>query len=119
MKYLALLYSSEAARPNPSQPDFPSVMAAYAKAGKTFAERGILLGANPLQPVATAVSVQVRDGKPVTTDGPFAETKEHLGGYYLLDCADLDDAIQNARLIPAVDYGTIELRPVMDIPDTP
>lgn len=119
MKYLALLYSSEAARPDPSRPDYPAVMKAYAQAGKTFAARGILLGANPLQPVATAVSVKVRDGAVVTTDGPFAETKERLGGYYLLDCPDLDDAIQMARLIPAAEYGTIELRPVMDIPATP
>ena len=115
MKYLALLYSSEEARPNPEKPGFDAVMKAYANAGKTFAENGILVGANPLQPVATATSVKVRDGHTVATDGPFAETKERLGGYYLLDCRDLDQAIKMAAMIPAAEYGTVELRPVMDI----
>ena len=105
--------------PNPSKPGFDAVMKAYARAGKTFEENGIFLGANPLQPISTATSVQVRGDKTVTTDGPFAETKERLGGYYLLDCADLDEAIRMAALIPAAEYGTVELRPVMDLPEAP
>ncbi len=115
MEYLLLLYSDEDARPHPGQPDFPQVMQAYAKAGRDFQKTGIYLGANPLQPVATATSVKVREGRTVTMDGPFAETKERLGGYYLLDCSDLDHAIEMAAKIPAAAYGTVEIRPVMPI----
>ncbi len=115
MQYLALLYSDEDARPNPAKPGFDKVMKAYANASNTFAENGILLGSAPLQKSDTATSVRVRDGQTVTTDGPFAETKERLGGYYLLDCTDLDHAIEMAALIPAAEYGTVELRPIMQI----
>ena len=70
----------------------------------------------PLQPTATATSVRVRDGKRSVTDGPFAETREQLGGYYLVDAKDLDEAIGIAARIPSVRHGTIEVRPVMEIP---
>ena len=116
MQYLALLYSSEEKRPNPASPEFPAIMKAYQAAGAKFNEDGIMLGSNPLQPVSTAKSVRVLDGKTVVTDGPFAETKERLGGYYLLECRDLDHAVEMAALIPAAEYGTVELRPIMHIP---
>ena len=74
---------------------------------------------NALEHTSTATSVRIRDGKTITTDGPFAETKERLGGFYLLDCKDLDEALDMAALIPAAAYGTIELRPIMHIPDAP
>ena len=73
-------------------------------------------GGNALQATSTATSVRIRDGKTETMDGPFAETKERLGGYYLLDCKDLDEAIKMAELIPTAHHGTIELRPIMEIP---
>jgi hypothetical protein len=76
----------------------------------------VMLGGEALQPCATATTVRVRDGKTLTTDGPFAETKEQLGGFYLLDCKDLDEAIRWAAKIPGATYGSIEIRPVMLIP---
>jgi len=75
--------------------------------------------AAPLEPTATATTVRVREGKRVVTDGPFAETKEQLGGYFLIDATDLDDAIAIAARIPMARRGTIEVRPVIDIPDLP
>ena len=116
MQYLALLYSTEEARPDPDRPDFPEVMAAYRRVTADLTEKNALLGANPLQPVATATSVRLRDGEVLATDGPFAETKERLGGYYLLECESLDHAIEMAAQIPAASYGTVELRPIMPIP---
>ena len=75
--------------------------------------------ASPLHPVVTATSVRVRDGKRLVTDGPFAETREQLGGYYVIDVNDLDEAIAIAEKLPPVKYGTIEIRPVMEIPGLP
>jgi hypothetical protein len=81
--------------------------------------RGQYLAANPLHPVATATSVQVREDKPIITDGPFAETREQLGGYFLIDARDLDEAISIATRIPGARLGTVEVRPVMEIPGLP
>src|SRR5438552_13136345 len=80
---------------------------------------GQYLAAAPLEPTATATSVRVRDGKRVVTDGPFAETKEQLGRYYLIEARDLDEAIGIAERIPPASFGTIEIRPVMEIPGSP
>ena len=81
--------------------------------------RGQYLTANPLHPTATATSVRVRDGNPIITDGPFAETREQLGGYFLIDAKDLDEAISIAARIPGARLGTVEIRPVMEIPGLP
>jgi hypothetical protein len=81
--------------------------------------KGQFLGANPLHPVTTATSVRVRDGKRLVTDGPFAETREHLGGYFLIDAKDLDEAIRIAERIPGARKGTVEIRPVMEMPGLP
>jgi hypothetical protein len=75
--------------------------------------------ASPLYPVATATSIRVRDGRPLVTDGPFAETREQLGGFYLIEAPHLDDAMTIATRIPGARYGTIEIRPVMEIPGVP
>jgi len=80
---------------------------------------GKFISANPLQPVATATSVRIRDGKRMVTDGPFAETREALGGYFLVDAKDLDEAIGIAARIPGARKGTVEIRPVIDIPGVP
>jgi hypothetical protein len=80
---------------------------------------GHYLSAGPLHPTSTATSVRVRDGKRLVTDGPFAETREQLGGYYLIEAADLDEAICIAERIPVAAVGTIEIRPVLDIPGLP
>ncbi len=81
--------------------------------------RGQYLAANPLHPTATATSVRVRDGNPIITDGPFAETREQLGGYFLIDAEDLDEAISIAARIPGARLGTVEIRPVMEISGLP
>jgi len=84
-----------------------------------LAAGGRYLAASPLHPVATATSVRVRDGKQLVTDGPFAETREQLGGFYLVDVSDLDEAIGIAARIPPARKGTIEIRPVLEIPNLP
>jgi hypothetical protein len=90
-----------------------------AQFARELAARGQFISANPLQPVATATSVRLRNGKPVVTDGPFAETREQLGGYFLVEAADLDEAIRIAERIPASRWGTVEIRPVLEIDGLP
>ena len=119
MQYLALIYAADGASPAHGSPEFEDYMAGYFSATKVYEDAGILKGGEALQHTSTATSVRVRDGKTETMDGPFAETKERLGGYYLLDCKDLDHAIEMAALIPDAKYGTVELRPIMEIPPQP
>ncbi len=80
---------------------------------------GKYLGANPLQSVSTATSLQIRNGKRLVTDGPFAETREQLGGYFLVDAKDLDEAIAIAARLPGARKGTVEIRPLVELPDLP
>ena len=115
MQYLALIYSEDGAGPQPGTPEWGPFMQGYADATKTFTDEGIMRGGEALQHTDTATSVRVRGGKVETMDGPFAETKERLGGFYLLDCKDLDQAIRMAALIPSAAFGTIELRPIMPV----
>lgn len=116
MQYLALIYAEDGAGPNPGDPDWDAYMGGYFAATETYKKAGVYLGGEALQHTSTATSVRIRNGKTETMDGPFAETKERLGGYYLLDCKDLDQAIEMAALIPTAKHGTIELRPIMHIP---
>lgn len=115
MQYLALIYAEDGVSPNPGDSEFDAYMQGYHVATKTFEDAGILRGGEALQDTSTATSIRIRDGKTETMDGPFAETKERLGGFYLLDCKDLDQAIEMASLIPDAKYGTVELRPIMHI----
>jgi len=108
MQYLLLIYSDEA-KFDPSEG--PKYMA-FTEAIKTS---GNYIGGNPLQSVKTATSVRVRDGKTAITDGPFAETREQLGGYYLIEAAHLDEATAIAARIPGAKIGTIEVRPIMSM----
>ena len=89
-------------------------MAAYGAFGQEIEAAGVHVAGEGLQPTATATTVRVRDGERLLTDGPFAETKEQLGGFYLLDCKDLDEAIGWAAKIPGAQQGAVEVRPVMD-----
>ena len=116
MQYLALIYAEDGAGPNPGDAEFEDYMNGYFAATQTYKDTGVYQGGNALQHTSTATSVRIRDGKTETMDGPFAETKERLGGYYLLDCEDLDQAIEMAKLIPTVHHGTVEVRPIMEIP---
>ncbi len=113
MQYLLLIYGEEAKEPQPDSPEFGPWMARWAAVSETFEKDGVLVGGQALMPIATATSVKLRDGKTETMDGPFAETKEQLGGYYLLDCPDLDSAVKYAAMLPVAEYGTIEVRPIM------
>ena len=114
MKYLLTIYGDESSFADVTPEDVQQVMAAYEAFGREVTEAGAMLGGEGLQPSATATTVQVRDGETITSDGPFADTREQLGGYYLLDCRDLDEAIGWAAKIPGAQSGTIEVRPVMD-----
>ena len=113
MQYMALIYSDPAREPQYGGPGFHEMMAGYfAFTEKLTKDRKFGAG-DALQGIDTATSLRVRDGKTETMDGPFAETKEVLGGYYLMECKDLDDALHYAAMIPSAQHGTIELRPVM------
>ena len=113
MKYLALIYSAAGTGPVPKTPEFGALMGRYQAAAKTYAEDGVMLAGEALQPVETATSIRIRDGKTELMDGPFAETKEQLGGFYMFECETLDDAIRYAKMIPTVGHGVVEVRPVM------
>jgi hypothetical protein len=89
-----------------------SMLAEYGAFSKEMSERGVLEGGERLRPTSDSTSVRVRDGEVLTFDGPFAETKEQVGGYFLVDCKDLDEAIEVAAKIPGARHGTIEVRPI-------
>lgn len=117
MKYLALIYSkpAETPEPAPGTPEFAAMMEPWNAYNEKVIAAGVMAGGEALMPTSMATSVRVRDGKTETMDGPFAETKEHLGGFYMLDCKDLDEALHYAAMIPAATYGTVEVRPIMDL----
>ncbi len=115
MKYLALIYSAPETEPQYGSPEFGPFMAAYQAATAVYARDGVMRGGDALHPTTTATTVRVRKGKTQTMDGPFAETKEQLGGYYVFECADLDAAIKYAAMIPSAANGCVELRPIMDL----
>jgi hypothetical protein len=116
MKYMLLVYLDEQAL---SDAEREHCYVESAQFAQDLNSSGQYLDASPLHPVSTATSVRVRDGKRVVTDGPFAETREQLGGYYLIEANDLDSAIGIAEKIPPARFGTIEIRPVMEIAGLP
>ena len=109
MQFLALIYAGE----DQDDVDVETLIAQYQVFEEQLEPAGNLLGGNALEAVSTATSVRVRNGQSELIDGPIAETKEQLGGYYLLECKDLDEALKWAAKIPSARYGTIEIRPVM------
>ena len=114
MQYLLLIYNDPAREPAYGTPEFQAMMAGYFTANETMKADGVLRGGEGLQGVETATSLRIKGGKVETMDGPFAETREHLGGYYVVDVPDLDAALRYAALIPSAAFGTIEVRPLMD-----
>ena len=112
MKYLCLIYQDESAAQRLPKEEFQKIHGEYLAFTDDLKKSGRLLGNHGLQPTQAATTVRVRDGKITTTDGPFAETKEQLGGYYLIEARDLNDAIQVAAKIPSARFGSIEVRPV-------
>jgi hypothetical protein len=120
MRYLCLLVGEpDMAGPVPGSPEFMQMLADYQSATEAMAAAGVLVDSGPLQPEAAATTVSVRDGEMLVTDGPFAELKEQIGGYYVLECDDLDVALRWAATIPAAKYGAVELRPVREMPSPP
>ena len=116
MKYMLLVYMNENAMTDDQRQHcyFES-----AQLTQDLDAKGQYVAAGPLHPVSTATSVRVREGKRIVTDGPFAETREQLGGFYIVDAKDLDEAMVIAEKIPPAKYGTIEIRPLMEIPGLP
>ena len=116
MKYMLLIYSAEDAGPEPGSSEFEAQMGQWFSVSNEMAEAGVMLAGAPLQGLESASTVRIRDGKRLVTDGPFAETKEILGGYYLLDCAGLDEALSWAAKLPNAPYGSVEVRPIQEYP---
>jgi hypothetical protein len=116
MKYLLLIYENEAAFAGIPEAEQGKIFEEYMTYTKGIKKGGQYIGGEALEPVSTATTVRVKNGKTVTTDGPFAETKEQLGGYYLVEAKNLDEAIRLAAGIPASRSGSIEVRPIMPTP---
>ena len=114
MRYLCLIYDEEKKLGAMSKGESDAFMGEYFAFTEDIKKTGQYVGGNALQPVHTATSVRVRSGKMSTTDGPFAETKEQLGGYYLIEAKDLNDALQVASRIPSAKLGTVEVRPIQE-----
>jgi hypothetical protein len=115
MRYLLLIALDESASSRTPEEDGQEMLPEYAAFMKDMAERGVLLGGERLRLTSDATTVRVRDGETLTTDGPFAETKEQLAGYFLIDCKNLDEAIDVAAHIPGAKDGSIEVRPIWEM----
>ena len=116
MKYMLLIYLEENALPDSER---EKCYAESAQLARQIHATGNYLGASPLHPASTATSLRMREGKRLVTDGPFAETREQLGGYFLIDANDLDEAIRIAERVPGARFGTVEIRPVMEVAGLP
>ena len=114
MQYMFLLYSTPESEPTYGTPEFQAMMADFAAFSEKAKTDGVFCGGEGLQGIETATSLRVRGGKVETMDGPFAETREHLGGYYVLDVPDLDTAMRYAAQIPVAAVGTVEVRPLLN-----
>jgi hypothetical protein len=115
MRYALLICDEEKRQAEMSEEEAAAQMAAYAAFGEEMGARGVLGGGERLRPTTSATTVRVRDGEVLTTDGPFAETKEQMAGFYLVECHDLDQAIEIAAKIPSAQHGSIEVRPIWDM----
>jgi hypothetical protein len=115
MRYIMLIYNDEAVEARRSQAENEAVMQAYYAFSNEVRQRGAFLSGEPLQPTTMATTVRLREGQALTSDGPFAETREQLGGFYILECKDLDEAIELAAKIPTAKEGSIEIRPILEL----
>lgn len=116
MRYVLLIYVSEEVTTSLPQEEREAYFQGYGMFEGEVQQRHIKTGGEPLQPISTSTTVRIRDGKTMITDGPFAETKEQLAGFYVLECKDLDEAIALAGKMPDAKYGAIEIRPVYEKP---
>ncbi len=115
MQYMLLLTSAPDAGPQPGSPEEAAEMGEWFAYDDMLKQAGVFVSGEALHPVDTATTVRVRDGGTIVTDGPFAETKEYLGGYYVIDVPDLDTAISYAEKVPNIGYGSVEIRAVLDV----
>ncbi len=115
MRYLLMICADESAVQALSPEEGASMLGEYAAFGEEMARRGVLRSGERLRPTTDATTVRVRDGEVLASDGPFAETKEQIGGYYVVDCKDLDEAIEVAAKIPGARAGAIEVRPIWEM----
>ena len=115
MRYMMLIYDNEAILESQTEAEQQAVFGGYMKFTQEVRQAGVMEAGDPLMPTSSATTVRVKNGKRLTTDGPFAETKEQLGGYYILNCKSLDEALAYAAKIPAAKYGCIEVRPIMEM----
>ena len=117
MRYLCLLVGEpDVPAPQPGTAEFTRMLDDYRTATAAMDEAGVLVDSGPLDPPSAARTLRLRDGRPMVTDGPFAEIKEVIGGYYVLECDNLDDTLGWAATIPAARHGAIEVRPLMTLP---
>ena len=116
MRYLLLIYTPEIPAADRAPEEMTEQTAEYGRFTREVHERGLLQAGEALEPTSTATTVRIRNGQTLVTDGPFAETKEALGGFYLLDCRDLDEALEVAAKIPGARSGSIEVRPIWEQP---
>ena len=114
VKYLLMIFEDENRYPQIPDDEVRQIMAEYQKVAKSAQSAGVLLSHHRLQPTSAATTVRVKQGSPVFTDGPFAETKEHLGGYFLIDVKDLAEALKWASMIPSARTGSVEVRPIWE-----
>lgn len=114
MRYILLIYDCN--RPEPDDPRFEEALARVNAYTEELDRRGVFRGGDPLHPVTTATTVRVRGGDTLITDGPYAETHEELGGYYIVDCDGLDEALELAALCPMAEVGSVEVRPIAEVP---
>ena len=117
MQYMLMIYGEEGSGPAPETAEFGEIMQGYGAFTEEVRAKDKMVAGDPLQPVSTATTVRVRDGAIHTTDGPFAETKESIGGYDIIEVADLDEAIAWAGRCPVHPHGLVEVRPVMELPE--
>jgi hypothetical protein len=115
MKYLMLLYATREGLPEAGTDEFDALIADWAVARQAMADAGVLIDCAPLQPVESSTTVRVRDGEALLTDGPAAEIKEHFGGFTLIDCDGLDDALKWAATLPTARDGSVEVRPLIQV----
>jgi hypothetical protein len=115
MRYMLLIYGNEAAEANLNEAEQMQMFEAHIAYAREMREKGIMLGGDPLLPTSAATTVRVRNGKTVPTHGPFAETIEQLGGFYIIECANLDEALAWAAKNPSAATGSIEVRPIMEL----
>jgi hypothetical protein len=115
MKYMFLLYGPDKPLPEPGTAEFTEMLQSWDAATGAMAKAGVLIDCAPLEPPSSATTLQVRDGETLLTDGPAAEIKEQFGGYTLVECADLDEALKWAATLPTAFDGSIEVRPVLQV----